>query len=109
MKIANKAGAVIAAISALALLTTTSVQAQTPETVYKNMFGGDCVDDYVQPDPEDSTYIHIDFVNTCNMNFTVTWYVRDVFRGTLFVKAFKTEQGVLLRKDAPDMKWKFEP
>lgn len=111
MKTVNKSGAVLAAASALALLVSTStVQAQTPSSVYKNMYGSDCViSGRSKEDDGESTYAHLDFMNTCNRAFNVKWYINDVFRGTCFVKALGTCGGTIIRADLPDMSFTWEP
>ncbi len=111
MKTRKTPGTVLAALSTLSLLVTASaVTAQTPSSVYKNMYGSDCVIAASSKDDDgESTYAHLDFLNTCNRSFSVKWYINDVFRGTCFVKALETCGGTIVRADLPKMSFTWEP
>jgi hypothetical protein len=110
MSLFSKCGRAAIALSALALLATTSpVAAQTPSTTYKNIYGDDCVEDYALPDDGGTSYVKVEFQNTCGRAFTVNWYVNGTFRGTVIVMPYKSAAGTILRADKSKMTWTFEP
>lgn len=74
--------------------------------VPKNMFGGDCVDDFGVRDGATGQVI-VTLINSCNQAFTVEWSLGDVLQDTGQIAALGTKEITIRRSDQARFGWRF--
>lgn len=74
--------------------------------VPKNMFGGDCVDDFGVRDGATGQVI-VTLINSCNQAFTVEWSLGDVLEDTGQISALGTKEITIRRSDQARFGWRF--